>query len=261
MNNRIFRISAVAVTVLALVLNGFAQQPPRASDVEPSDPGGFRMLMGFGMMGLAGPDVVGVALEYRNPEINKILELTPEQTPELQKIAGGAKKTIEQFKNVSPPLTTEELKPRVATALTETQEKVDKILKPEQRKKLREISFQLAGGLSSPLQNVQTFEAFDLTDTQKEQIRKLMEERHGPARRTIISEITNSNPPIPREEAGTRIRAAMEQMDARFTEQIKSLLTTEQRAKAEKLTAEIPVLQRRMVQSLREQPHAAGGER
>jgi len=49
------------------------------------------------MHGLITPGSISVALEFQEPKLNKILELTEEQTAELQKIISEATKTIRQL--------------------------------------------------------------------------------------------------------------------------------------------------------------------
>ena len=131
--------------------------------------------------------------------------------------------------------------------MTETQVKVDEVLKPEQRTKFREILFQLAGGLNLPPLNEHVFECLNLTDVQKWQIRELATER-VPARRAAEYAIfdVHNRTPLPREELSNSLEAARQQIDAEYIKQLKSFLTAEQQAKAAKLTAEIPALHERL---------------
>ena len=137
----------------------------------------------------------------------------------------------------------EEMERRMETGRNEIQEKVDRVLRPEQRTKLNDVTFQLSGGLEAPRTGIQTLATLDLTDAQKEQVRKFMQERtEAMARlRENMGEIDWRNP-----EEQARARSAMEGPSTRFAEQVKGILTPEQRAKAEKLTAEAPALRERL---------------
>ena len=208
------------------------------------------------MHGLVTPGSISVALEFQEPKLNKMLELTEEQTAELQKITSEATKMIRQLPPGSPPQFLAAMLKHVETILTETQAKVDEVLKPEQRTKFREILFQLAGGLNLPPLNEHVFECLKLTDVQKWQIRELATER-VPARRAAEYVIldTHNRTPLPREELSNRLEAARQQIEAKYIEQLKSFLTAEQRAQAEKLTAEIPALHERLGLPLGLPPH------
>jgi len=224
MNNRILQVLAVAVTALVLSVPAVAQPL-----VE-------RLL--------------------QNPEFVKMLELTPEQVTGLQTIERESVENLREASELGRALigqaqTHEEMsqievdiKRRMATYVSESQTKIDEILKPEQRKKYTEIGFQLSGGLNSPAlgqSNEWSLGFLDLTDTQKEQIRKLTQERI--AKEEALSEelvgLDTRQRPQRRSIATTEIRAE-------HFEQIKSLLTAEQRAKAEKLTAEAPALREKL---------------
>ena len=134
----------------------------------------------------------------------------------------------------------EEGRQRIEAGIDAVQEKLDRVLKPEQQEKLRNIAFQLSGGLESPMlglpQGDRALAALDLTETQKEQFRKLVEERR------INFEGYN----LRSAEDLRRLRANTEANNTRFVEQVKGFLTPEQKAKAEQLTDETPELRKRL---------------
>jgi len=133
-----------------------------------------------------------------------------------------------------------EMRQRMETGMNEVQASIDRVLKPEQRTKLREATFQLSGGLNSagtPMGNM-ALGALDLTDAQKEQLRKLADERP----RIDFEGIADPRSPEGRAEMQKRIEAA----NTKFAEQVRGILTPEQRAKAEKLTAEAPALREKL---------------
>ena len=234
MNNRILQVLAVALTALALSVPAVAQ--PLMETL------------------------------FQNPEFVKMLELTPEQITGLQKVQRDTEKLLKEAAELAEVLfeqaqTHEEMarieidiKRRMATYVSESQTKIDEILQPEQRKKYTEIGFQLSGGLNSPGQSNEWSLGFlDLTDPQKEQIRTLTQERIT-KEEALSEELVGLDTRQRRSIATTEIRAE-------HFEQIKSLLTAEQRAKAEKLTAESPALREKLGLPPLGQPRAPVVER
>ena len=174
----------------------------------------------------------------------EILKLTPEQTNDLQEvIAYPDSDTKVGFLETNDSWT-----------------KLNQVLTPEQKLKYTEIAFQASGGLDSYLYlNDQLLDVVNLTDAQKDQIRKLDTERTTEywAERLRRPEM----PPFDWQNATQEERdkhiadftAALQDIQVAFiknepelfkkyTEQIKAVLTAEQRAKAEKLTTEAPAL-------------------
>jgi Spy/CpxP family protein refolding chaperone len=236
---RIYWIFAVAVTIFALSFNTFAQPPGggqgRGQGMGPGGGVGPQG-MGFGMGAGAG----GIGAVLQNPELARVLELSPQQATELQ---GIMRESIERLRtegqNIQRPQPGENpeeirqfmegMRQRVDTGMGEVQARVDQVLRPEQRTRLRDVTFQLSGGLESPMLSERTLATLDLTDTQREQVRRLAE-----ARNARIGEIN------------WRDQAERERFQSDFAQQVRGLLTAEQRAKAERLTAEAPALRERL---------------
>ena len=258
MSKRIFWIFAAAVTALALSLNAVAQPGgggPRGQGG--MGPGGGMGMMGGGMMGGFGGGIGGVV---QNPEFAKMLELTPQQTTELQQVMREAGEAIRtQMQTIPRPepgdgdgppspevmrQNMEKVRQIMEKGIDEAQAKIDQVLQPVQRTKLRETSFQLMGGLESPMLNDRLLAAVDLTDAQKEQVRKLVEERNAEIANAMMARDWRSGPPAPEERE--RLQTANEERNKKFADQIKAVLTPEQKAKAETLTAEAPALREKL---------------
>ena len=250
MTKCIYQIFAVAVIACALTFSAVAQPLSGSSFGIPA------AITNFPTGQHVSINAIGLVL--RTPELVRMLELTPQQTAELQKIVSETAETLRALVQASTRLDpaaqnreeamqrlgemSEEMRQRAETVVKESAKKIDQILKPKQLTKFREFTFQLVGGLDSSIQDGRLLEFLDLTDTQKESIRKLVEERN-----TAMVEINQNIAEYVREpEALRRLSAEMRQMRAKFTEQLQSLLTSEQWAKAEKLTAEIPALRERL---------------
>jgi Spy/CpxP family protein refolding chaperone len=236
MNKRILWIFAVAVTVFALSFNVFAQPPgPGGGRGQGMGPGG-----GMGMAGGAG----GFGM-LQNPEFAKMLELTPEQTTSLQTaIREAGEKFREEMRSqqgAAPP-TPEQMRERMEKFFDGMQVEVNKVLKPAQQTKARELTFQMTGGLISPVMGIRTLETLELTDAQKEQVRKIMNDRDAENRAAMQGfDFRNAS-----QEEQEKMRAGMEERGKKYAEQIKAILTPEQQAKAERLTTEAPALREKL---------------
>ena len=204
--------------------------------------------MGGGMMGGMGGGPGGF---LQNPEFANLLELTPEQTTELQRIFTEAGTEMRmQMQAVmqagGAPPNFEEMRRRGEQFVEGIQEMADQILRPEQRTKSREVMFQLSGGLNSPMLGIPTMQILNLTDAQKEQVRKALTERDEAFGTAMQGFDFRNATPEERESFREKFRTEMEARAGKLTEKITSLLTAEQRAKAEKLTAEAPALRERL---------------
>jgi len=233
---RILHILAVVVIAWALTLNAVAQQQIGVNSRT------------FSMY----------------PELAKVLELSPQQITDLRKIQAESIDIRYQILGIPrggslprQPIPTEEQRQRLDTAVADEFAKVDKVLKPEQRTKLWEITFQLACGWDSLVLHERIFQTMNPTDVQKEQIRQLLKECDADMKAIQDTLATSARD----QEAYEKRTAENIKIRAKYVTQIKSLLTPEQLAKAEKLTAEIPALRERLGLPPLVQPRAANAGR
>ena len=181
---------------------------------------------------------------------DEILGLTPEQTEELHEI-------VEQMRPAFSPEERAALSSRTAwLSIREMQTKLNQVLEPEQRLLLAEISFQAAGGLDSHFLNDQLLDVVNLTDAQKEQMRRInaefeaedMASRQQRGEGPPTFDWLNATQEQRDEYSLAQIaiqRAHRESDEARikqFAERTIAVLTPEQRERAERLTAEAPAL-------------------
>jgi len=248
MSKRILWIVAVAVTAFALSLSAIAQPPggPPGGGLGVPPGGGPPPGMGpGGMGGMMG----GFGNPFANPEIVKLLELTPEQVDSLQKSMQEAGTEIREemrkaFESGTQP-NPEEIQKRMEKFMDGIQERTSKVLKPEQQTKVKEVAFQLSGGLETPLMGplgMRTLDILDLTADQKEKIRKIQADREAESRTAREGfDFRNATP-----EDWEKIRVANEALNKKYAGQITAILTPEQKAKAEKLTAGAPALREKL---------------
>ena len=250
MSKRTLWIVAVVITALALSLNTIAQPPGGGRG--PGGPGG----PGFGGPGFGGPGFGGgmgpggPGAAFTNPEFAKLLGLTPEQTDTLQKeLREAGEKFREEMQGAFQPGTPpnpEDMQKRLDKFLDGIEERTSKVLKPEQQTKSREVMFQLSGGLESPAMGspigIRLLNALDVTADQKEKIRKIIADREAENRTAMEGiDFRNMTP-----EEREKFRADTDVRNKKYTGQIIALLTPEQKAKGEKLTAETPALREKL---------------
>ena len=189
----------------------------------------------------------GVGMVLQNPEFAKMLELTPEQSTRLQDIMREAseerRQQMQGMQQGGTPPNPEQMRQRMEQSMDATQAKVDQVLNAQQRTKAREVMFQLVGGLNSPMLSERTLQILELTDTQKEQVRKIATARAEENRAAFQGGFDFRNAS---QEERDKFRTDMEARNKKFSDQITALLTPEQKGKAEKLTAEASALREQL---------------
>jgi Spy/CpxP family protein refolding chaperone len=208
------------VFVLSAVSSTFAQ---------PGGRGGMRG--GFGMMG------GGFGLFLENDQLKKEVNLTEDQVTQLRKVLEESRpprperREGGQGREQRPaPPSPEEFEKRI----DETQAKLDKILTPEQREKVKVLQFQLSGGLDSPFLGTRSLTVLNLTEEQKMSLKKIEAERNAEMRKAFENiDFRNMS-----QEDRDKMRAEGEARNKKVGDQIKGILTPEQKEKGEKLTAE-----------------------
>jgi Spy/CpxP family protein refolding chaperone len=209
------------LTAMLLSLDAAAQGPPPGAG---GPPGGGR---GPGRGTAAGP--IGMLLQNEN--FKKDVGLNEEQVGKLQKIIEESRPPRpergqgDQGQRPTPP-SFEDIEKRI----DDVQVKVNAVLTPEQQQKVKVLSFQLSGGLDSPFLGSRTLAVLDLTAEQKAKLKEISAKRQ--------SSFQNFDFRNASQEERTKRFAEMEASNKGFTEQIKGILTADQKAKAEKLTAE-----------------------
>ena len=207
---------------------------------------------GMGMPGF-GMGAGGFAGIIQNPEFARVLELTPAQVNNLRRVvqetAQNAQEEMqrarEQFAREAAP-NPDEMRQRMERIADAAQERIFAELRQEQQTRAREVTFQLSGGLNSPMLNVRTLEVLDLTDAQRERIRGIIDARNEEVRAAGQRLIGGGNIDVRSPEGMARLRAEFEGLNERYTQQITALLTPQQRERVEGLTAAAPALRERL---------------
>jgi hypothetical protein len=226
MNKRIFWIAAVTVTAFVLSLNASAQTGG-ARQGGPAFAGG-----GFG-------GAASLAQLLRNEEVVKILGLTETQTTELATAtrAGGRGQGGQGQGQGGQgqaggrqTLTPAELR----TRSNEQWANIGKVLNAEQLTKFKEIYFQAANGLNSMQLDARLLGAVNLTDDQVKKIDEIADKRTEENRAAMQGRQggQGGGAGFTPEE-----RTAMMERNGKYADQIKAVLTEEQKKKADDLTA------------------------
>ncbi|MDR2438538.1 MAG: Spy/CpxP family protein refolding chaperone [Planctomycetaceae bacterium] len=198
----------------------------------------------------------GIELLIRNAEtfglseeqvgkLNKLSEeLRPRRTDRPQ---GGG----DRPQGSGPPSREEiqKFREEIEKRLDEGLAKINRILTPEQQEKLKTWQFQVSGGLDSPFLSIRNLEVLNLTDEQKEKLKALNEERVAESRAALEKRGPvdwRRLSPEDREKIGAELQAENDARTKKFVDQIKTILTPEQKEKVEKLTAEAKELREKL---------------
>jgi Spy/CpxP family protein refolding chaperone len=189
----------------------------------------------------------GIELLIRNQEVKSQLGLSEEQVGKLVKLSEELRARRTDRRPGSGPPSREELqkfREEFEKRSNESQAKINQILTSEQQEKYKILQFQIVGGLDSPFLGVlggRALEVLNLTEEQKAKLKAINEEREAESRAAFEKrgpinwrELSQEE----REKIGAEQRAENEARTKKFAEQIKAVLTPEQKEKAEKLTAE-----------------------
>jgi hypothetical protein len=175
-----------------------------------------------GPVGLAQPPFGGPfggrgnpAMLLRQESVQKDLKLSDEQ---IKKAEDVSEQMREKFQDAFS-LEGEERGKKLQELRKENEKALSEILKPEQWKRLKQISYQQQG--ASAFADPEVAKALQLTDTQKEQIQKINQEMFGQMR-----ELFQSGTP-PDEET----RRKMTELRTATAEKIMKILTNDQKTK------------------------------
>jgi Spy/CpxP family protein refolding chaperone len=217
----VFAMSAVVSAVFALSLSLFAQ--PNVSQ-------------GLNGSILSPTGNVDVNAITRNNELCKMLGLTAKQMEALRGIN-------EKFRQMSSASNQGSGARFNSSDNAESQQRasamwtnVNEVLNAEQRTMFKEVAFQLSGGLYASRLNEQMLDVLELSNNQRDTIRELT------AKQGTETRNANENNVGSQEQR----RIANEERNVKYAEQIRAILTAEQKAKAERLTAQVPVMREKL---------------
>lgn len=263
-------LAGLTIVIVALFALSASAQPG------PGGPGGMRGGPGGpgGMRGGPGGEMDGITQLFRNEEIKSKLGLSTEQEEKLTSLLEKNRESMrERFRGgrqggerSGPPSREdmEKMRAEVEKMRAEIKEKANQILTPEQQEKVKVLRFQISGGLDSPMINPESLEALNLTDKQKAEL-KAMDEARREAFRTAME----NRPRVDfrtmseedRRKAFEEMRTQGEARSKEFKEKVLSLLTPDQKAKAEQLSSEGKELREKVMQQMQERRDERRGDR
>ena len=204
-----------AACVTALVGNLTAQPPNRPG------PGGFG-----GRMQASGANKL---MMLRSPEVQEEIALTAEQKEQLIDWSESFREKMQEKTKDIPRQDFRKRMEIIAELSKEGEKELSQMLKPEQLKRLEQISVQSQGNRA--LQNPEIQEKLGITAEQKEKLREISSES-GKAMR----ELFGGGRPDP--QKFQEIREKMQALQKKIGEQMQNVLTSEQKAKWKELTGE-----------------------
>ena len=203
-------------------------QPPEGG------PGpGPRGPMGRGPGFMAWPGGGLLAL-LQSETVQKDLQLTPEQIDKLKEVRKTAFRGLGERRRRPEDLSDEqrkELRKKAEAQAAETKKKIEAILTPKQMERLKEIRLQWVG--LGALADPDVRKALNLTDEQKEKIKKLRNELLDKA--TDLRKDVRKADRDERQKKMAEARDKVQKLRKKTLDDILALLTTEQRAQFDKM--------------------------
>ncbi len=207
-----------------------------------------------------------------NSQLSAEIGFTPEQEKELRGVRDElrwqmltkAPKYADRFKKMAAGEDPQKIQQDIENELKEITAKVEKVATPEQKKKSQTVVFQGMGGLNSPLINVDAMSALDLSDEQKEKAQKTMDAMEK-ERLALLSDglklfekAVQLGGPKMSDEDRKMLEKEREALEARvfasgqkLGDQLRGLLTDEQKEKEKILLANRPKFLPRLPKQMR----------
>jgi len=215
-----------------MAASAFAQPPQGGPGRRPGGPG----FGGPGFGGPGGPGGANDAMLLSVPQVQKELELLPEQVTDLAKLRetqqASMRESFGSFRDLSEDERRkkfEELRPKMEAAQKEMRDKVNEILLPHQQDRLKEISLQVRG--VAAIEDPAVATELGISEEQRAEIRKIRE-----GQREKVTAMFREG------QGGEGNREAMrEKFQTLRTEndkQLLAVLTTKQREQFEKMKGE-----------------------
>lgn len=184
---------ALAGTIIVLIASVALAQPP------------FR----GGMFGAGNP-----AMLLRQESVQKELKLSDDQIKKVEELGEAMREKFQEARDLEG----EERAKKMRELTTENEKALGKLLKPDQDKRLKQISYQQQG--AQAFANPDVAKALGLTDAQKAEIQKINEDS-----REQMREIFQGGPP---DEEG---RKKMQEIRKAASEKSMKVLAGEQKTK------------------------------
>ncbi|HEY7314755.1 MAG TPA: hypothetical protein VH643_35735 [Gemmataceae bacterium] len=163
----------------------------------------------------------GTTFLLQQESVQKELKLSEEQVKKIKELSEKQRESFRGLRDLSQ----EERRTKLQEAAKANEKAVGEILKPEQLKRVKQISLQRQGGRA--LSNPEIAKALNLTSEQTDKIKKIQEEaRAGRGQRGQGGRLD--------EEA----RKKLEEARKATNEKIMSVLTAEQKTKLKEMTGE-----------------------
>src|SRR5262249_22110823 len=147
--------------------------------------------------------------------------LSDEQSKKVEELSGKMREKFQELFGLEG----EERGRKMQELMKENEKAVSEILKPEQMKRLKQVSYQLAGG--GGFTDPEVVKALQITDAQKAEIQKINQ-----ATAEQMRDLFQGGPPD--DEA----RKKIQEMRKAATEKIVNLLTAEQKTQWKELQGE-----------------------
>lgn len=226
-----------SLKLFGFVCFGLLLLGPVAQMASAQQPEGQRQRGGFGGRGFGGAGGgMTETMLLGNAEVQKELELIDDQVAKITKLREESQAAMrgqfEGFRDLSEADRTAkmaEMRTKGESAQKELRAKINEVLLPNQRDRLKELSIQAQG--SGALSNPETADALKLSDDQKKKIADIREESSTKMREAFSGGRGEGGPS---EEA----RAKLQSLRKETSDKTLAVLSTEQAAQFEKMKGE-----------------------
>lgn len=235
------RLMTVCVAALALTASTAWAQPGQPGR---GGPGGM-------MGGMMGGQNMGLML-LANPQVQKELELVDDQKAKIKelsdKLQADMREAFTGMRDLSQEdrqKKMEELRKKGEERMASLQKEVDKVLLPQQQKRLKQIRFQVLGDRA--LSDAEIVKELGITDEQKTKLEAIAKESRDATQK--LYEGVRDLPQAERQAKFTELREKMDTARKEVQEKTLAVLTDAQKAKLKELKgAEFKLDTRQMFQ-------------
>ena len=247
------------VCLLAATVAAFAQGPFGGE----TPPPGFISAVGRKVIESTAEGTTSTAMYFAamdNAEMRKDLGFSDEQNKQMRDMRSfiqsemikRAPQTIERMRNFGPNVE-KEMTAEIQDAIQRIRGRLDQISTPEQKEKVKKLSFQAFGGLDSPFVNEEMISTLNLSDEQKEKAAALFTETEKERREVLeaglkLAEkaVALGGPRMSQEDRdrlnqeGDALQGRVLASGKKLGSKIREFLTDAQKKQADQLMAERP---------------------
>ena len=271
------RLTLATTCIFAVTATVFAQGPFGGE----TPPPGFISAVGRKVIESTADGTTSTAMYFAamdNADMRKDLGFTDEQNKQMRdmrtfiqtEMIKRAPQTIERMKNFGPDVE-KEMTAEIQDAIQRIRGRLDQISTPEQKERVKKLSFQAFGGIDSPFVNAEMISTLNLSDEQREKATALFKETEKERREILEAGLKIAEKAVAHggqrmsqedrdmiEQEAKALEGRVYASGKKLGSQIRGFLTDAQKKMADQLMAERPSYLGKLPKQL--QPEEDNGE-